>query len=87
MKDRSLDHIEFKSKLKENYKPFIPKHFKCGFKLGSKLHAQLRLKRSYLNCHLHPIGLSITPACKCGEPTETVKHFLIECKQYHHERE
>ena len=87
MKDRSLDHIEFKSKLKENYKPFIPKHFKCGFKLGSRLHAQLRLKRSYLNCHLHPIGLSITPACKCGEPTETVKHFLIECKQYHHERE
>ena len=30
---------------------------------------------------MHPIGLSITPACKCGQP-ETVKHFLIDCKFY-----
>ena len=45
------------------------------------LHAQLRLKRSYLNCHLYPIGLSLTPACQCGQ-LETVKHFLIDCKLY-----
>ena len=35
-----------------------------------------------LNCHLHPIGLSISPACKCGQPIESVKHFLLDCKLY-----
>ena len=64
---RGLDHIEFKSKLKEIFKPPKSKHFNCGYKYPNTLHAQLRLRRSYLNCHLYPIGLSITPACKCGQ--------------------
>ena len=56
------------------------------YKYPNTLHAQLRLRRSYLNCHLYPIGLSITPACKCGQ-LETVKHFLIDCKLYELARE
>ena len=43
------------------------------------------LKRSFLNSHLHSIGLSITPACKCGK-LETVQHFLIDCNLYAHAR-
>ena len=79
---KGLDHNEFKFRLKEIFKPQKFKHFNCGYKYPNTLHAQLRLKRSYLNCHLHPIGLSITPACKCGQPLETVRHFLLECKLY-----
>ena len=84
---KGLDHIEFKIKLKEIFKPPKFKHFNCGYKLNSQWHSHLRLKRSYLNCHLHPIGLSITPACKCGQPLESVKHFLLDCKLYEQARE
>ena len=83
---KGLDHCEFKIKLKEIYKPQKYRHYNSGYKYPNTLHAQLRLKRSYLNCHLHPIGLSITPACKCGQ-LETVKHFLIDCKLYELARE
>jgi hypothetical protein len=80
-----LDHTEFKTRLKELLKPPKFRHFNCGFKYPNSLHAQLRLKRSYLNCYLYPIGLSITPACQCGQ-LETVKHFLIDCKLYEQAR-
>ena len=82
---KGLDHNEFKIRLKEIVKPPKFRHFNCGYKYPNSLHAQLRLKRSYLNCHLYPIGLSITPACICGQ-LETVKHFLIDCKLYEQAR-
>ena len=83
----TLQWIELKIKLKELFNRPRFKHFNCGYKLNSQWHAHLRLKRSYLNCHLHPIGLSITPACKCGQPLESVKHFLLDCKLYEQARE
>ena len=83
---KGLDHNEFKISLKEMFKPPKFRHYNCGSKYPNSLHTHLRLKRSYLNCHLHPIGLSITPACKCGK-LETVKHFLIDCNLYVHARE
>ena len=52
------------------------------FTYCSQWHAHLRLKRSNLNTHLHQIGLSNSPACKCGQPLESVKHFLLHCKLY-----
>jgi len=64
---------------KELMKPMRFKHFNVGHKLNNQMHAQLRLGRSKLNSHLHQIGISITPACKCGQ-LETVKHFLLDCK-------
>ena len=78
---RGLDQADFKLKLKELLKPPRFKHFNCGYKFPNALHAQLRLKRSNLNAHLHPIGLSVTPECQCGS-TETVRHFLLDCKIY-----
>ena len=76
---KGLSLTDFKSKLKELMKPMKFKHFNVGHKLNNQLHAQLRLGRSKLNSHLHQIGLSITPTCKCGQ-LETVKHFLLDCK-------
>ena len=70
---RGLNHFEFKLKVKEIHKLLKFKHFNSGYKYPNTLNAQLRLKRSFLNCHLHPITL----ACKCGKPLETVKHLLI----------
>ena len=78
---RGLDQADFKLKLKELLKPPRFKHFNCGYKFPNTLHAQLRLKRSNLNAHLHPIGLSVTPECQCGS-TETVRHFLLDCQLY-----
>ena len=79
---KGLEHIEFKSKIKEILKPPTFKHYNVGHKLSSQWHAHLRLKRSNLNTHLHQIGLSNSPACKCGQPLESVKHFLLHCKLY-----
>ena len=73
-----LDHNEFKTRLKEIYKPQKFKLFNVGHKYANSLHSQLRMKRSPLNSHLHPIGLSLTPVCQCGK-LESVKHFLIDC--------
>ena len=82
---KGLDHTDFKAKLKEMLKPPKFRHFNSGFKFPNSLHTQLRLKRSNLNSHLYSIGLSITPACLCGQP-ETVKHFLLDCKMYEQAR-
>ena len=79
------DFTVFKIKLKEKLKPKKFKHFHCGFKYPNTLHTQLRLGRSFLNCHLFPIGLSITKSCQCGN-TETVEHYLLDCMLYHQAR-
>ena len=84
---KGLDLNEFKSKIKEIFRPPSFKHYNVGHKLYSQWHAHLRLKRSNLNTHLHQIGLAPNPACKCGQaPLESVKHFLIHCKLYEQPR-
>ena len=75
------DFTVFKLKLKEKLKPTKFKHYHVGFKFPNTLHTQLRLGRSALNCHLFPIGLSLTKSCYCGN-TETLQHFLLDCKLY-----
>ena len=78
------DFTEFKLKLKEKLKPKKFKHFHCGFKYPNTLHTQLRVGRSYLNCHLFPIGLSITKSCQCGHHLESVEHYFLDCRLYDH---
>ena len=80
------DFTEFKLKLKEKLKPKKFKHFHCGFKYPNTLHTQLRVGRSYLNCHLFPIGLSITKSCQCGHHLESVEHYFLDCRLYDHAR-
>ena len=76
------DFTVFKLKLKEKLKPQKFKHFHCGFKYPNTLHTQLRVGRSFLNCHLFPIGLSITKSCPCGHHLESIEHFLLDCRLY-----
>ena len=75
------DFTLFKIKLKEKLKPMKFKHYHVGFKYPNTLHTQLRLGRSFLNCHLFPIGQSITKYCQCGN-LESVQHFLLDCNLY-----
>ena len=58
----------------------------CGFKYPNTLHTQLRVGRSYLNCHLFPIGLSITKSCQCGHHLESIEHYFLDCRLYDHAR-
>ena len=76
----------FKLKLKEKLKPHKFKHFHCGFKYPNTLHTHLRVGRSFLNCHLFPIGLSITKACQCCHYLESIEHYFLDCKLYDHAR-
>src|SRR3954464_7876139 len=48
--------------------------------------AQLRTGRCRLNGYLAKINASPSELCSCGRP-ETVKHFLIECPRWVHERQ
>ena len=80
------DFTVFKLKLKEKLKPHKFKHFHCGFKYPNTLHTQLRVGRSFLNCHLFPIGLSITKSCQCGYHLESVDHYLLHCRLYEQAR-
>ena len=45
--------------------------------------ARLRLQNSNLNANLYSINLSETPACDCGNASETTEHYLLECPRYH----
>ena len=80
------DFTEVKLKLKEKLKPKRFKHFHCGFKYPNTLHTHLRVGRSFLNCHLFPIGLSITKACQCGHHLESIEHYFLDCRLYDHAR-
>jgi hypothetical protein len=48
----------------------------------------LRTGHIALNAHLHRIKRTDTPHCpSCPNETENVKHLLLECPQYAHERQ
>ena len=49
--------------------------------------AQLRTGRSRLNTYLHKIQAAESDQCQCGKSSETVKHFLFQCKQWAEHRE
>ena len=44
--------------------------------------AQLRTGHCGLNRYLHRFGIKDTPYYKCGYRKETVKNYLIECRNY-----
>ena len=67
--------------------PPPPKFFSFGTKHGNILHTRLRIGMSHLNAHLYPQQLSESPECRCGSPSETVQHFILNCPLYQHSRD
>jgi len=48
--------------------------------------ARPRTNKCRLNGYLAKINASPTELCECGQP-ETVRHFLIECPRWDHQRQ
>ena len=59
-----------------------PSWFFLGSRHANILHTRLRLDNPSLNCHLFKYGMSDTCACNCGHPTESTKHFVLECPDF-----
>ena len=70
------DTCKWIGNLKQNYMYYI------GDRFTAILHTRLRLGNSALNHHLFTKGCIISPACACGNPKETVKHFFFYCNRY-----
>ena len=81
------DMAKFKIKLKDKLKPIKYKHFSRGSKKGNTSLTQLRVGRSFLNSHRHAIGQSESPVCLCHFPSETTKHYMLQCFLYTTERQ
>ena len=72
---------QFKRKLSEQRsKP--PNHFYYGRRVPQIQHARLRMECSALQQHLFKKSLVESPLCTCGI-SETSKHFLLDCQNYH----
>ena len=77
----STSLIQFKRKLSEQRsKP--PNHFYYGRRVPQIQHARLRMECSALQQHLFKKSLVESPLCTCGI-SETSKHFLLDCQNYH----
>ena len=72
---------KFKRKLSEQRsKP--PNHFYYGRRVPQIQHTRLRMECSALQQHLFKKSLVESPLCTCGI-SETSKHFLLDCQNYH----
>jgi hypothetical protein len=59
----------------------------AGTRRGNILHSRLRLSCSDLNSHLADNNLVESPACRCGNWQESVKHYLLDCSEYDDQRD
>ncbi len=68
-----------KGKITKDFFPTtqLPTHFK-SLPISGHL-SQLITGHSYLNAHLYRLRMSDSPACRCGEPEETISHILLYC--------
>ena len=79
----------FKSKV-HNYfavKTPPPSWFYFGNRFPNVLHTRLRLGSSTLNSHLFKVGRAESCSCSCANPSETPKHYLLECPNYSTQRD
>ena len=58
-------------------------HFYYDRRVPQRHHARLRMECSALQQHLFKKSLVESPLCTCGI-SETSKHFLLDCQNYHH---
>ena len=84
MKCKNLS--DFKTDIKQKFKPPRYKHFSKGQKLGNCLLTKIRVGRSDLNQHRFTVGLSDSPNCLCHFKTENPEHYFIDCFLYSLER-
>ena len=67
----------------------IPKRTKAGIQIYGELTrkqattlARLHTSHCGLNSYLHRFNIIEDPACNCGYKSETVQHYLFDCKNY-----
>jgi hypothetical protein len=73
----------FKSNLNNIIKlPPPPQWYYTGSRYANILHTRIRLKNPLLNFYLFRTGRSPECSCECGFPSETIKHFILECPHY-----
>ena len=81
LKGKNID--EFKTDLKNKYKPKRYKFYSRGDKYKCSLLTRIRVGRSYLNEHSFTLGFSPTMACeKCNNRRESPLHFIVQCDYY-----
>ena len=83
----SLKELEDLETFKHKLKALSPKtktqaRFEAGCRKGQILHTRIRSGNCDLNYNLNQINLAPSPECQCGEPEETVTHYLLHCTNY-----
>ena len=48
----------------------------------AKHHTRFRLDMCTLNAYMSKLGIIACGKCQCGAPSETIKHYLLECPNY-----
>lgn len=77
----------FKKAIVSQFSAETPKKFNTiGTKMGNILHTRLRLNSTRLNAHLFQIQKSSSPSCECGNPSENVTHFVLNCPRFDTQR-
>ena len=78
-----------KTNARQHRKMTRPKRFKAGVQLYSDLPrkqlanlVRLRTGHCRLNSYLNQLNIIEDPSCDCGRGIETVKHYLLLCKNY-----
>ena len=75
-------HSTFKIKIKKIFDKDKNILYYIGSRKCQIITAQMRMKFSNLNAHLHQRGCVDSPVCPCGIDTETLEHFFFECELF-----
>ena len=80
---RNLSHKKYRKQIREQLGPPVPpNYYISGTKEGNILHTRIRNGMTHLNSHLYRIQKCPTPACSCGYPDESPRHFILSCPNY-----
>ncbi|MCG8430160.1 MAG: hypothetical protein MJA29_03195, partial [Candidatus Omnitrophica bacterium] len=87
----SLKNVYSVESFKYNYKKmFFPKRI-LGSEVGDRklniFHTRFRLGFTTLNHDLFIRSIKESPYCRCGQVSETYRHYFLECTQYNDERD
>ena len=88
VKNADSFHV-FKKHILDFIRPLPNSIFNIHNPLGIKYLTRLRIGFSHLKEHKfrHNFQDSVGPMCSCGSDTETAKHFLLHCPNFHLQRQ